>query len=344
MLLQPAFPTGRCSISDDWAYKGMKVIRMENDFLRIGILAGRGSDIFEFYCKPLGLDFMLRLSKGILNPQQHFSQLRDTPNQMEDYYYGGWQEALPNSPTFHYRGASLGQHGEVWMIPWKYAIVEDKPGRVAVKLWARPLRVPVLIEKTLSLSADEPALHVEEQLTNESRTPLDIMWGHHIAFGLPFLREGGRLITNAKNMMAEPAIPSPRRFVPNIETEWPRAKNVNGQWDDASYIPPEWDTPYSDLAYLSGFGDEGCYTIRNEEKNIGFKVSWDARVFRYLWCWQERYATQDSPWWGSAYAIGLEPWTSRWRPDAEKAIEEGEWLRLQPGELREVRLTAAVSL
>ena len=57
----PPFATGKCAISDDWDYKDMNIIWMENDFLKIGILAGRGSDIFEFRYKPLDLDFMLRL-------------------------------------------------------------------------------------------------------------------------------------------------------------------------------------------------------------------------------------------------------------------------------------------
>ena len=70
---QVPFPTGKCVISDDWTYRGMQVIWMENDFLRIGILAGRGSDIFEFRYKPLDLDYMLRLNKGILNPNVDFS-------------------------------------------------------------------------------------------------------------------------------------------------------------------------------------------------------------------------------------------------------------------------------
>ena len=71
------FPSRKCTISDDWTYKGMKTIWMENDFIRVGILAGRGSDIFEFRYKPLDLNFMLQLSKGILNPQQQFSQMRE---------------------------------------------------------------------------------------------------------------------------------------------------------------------------------------------------------------------------------------------------------------------------
>ena len=85
----PEFAAGKCTISDDWIYKDMQVIWMENDFLKIGILAGRGSDIFEFRYKPFNLDFMLRLAKDIQNPRHIFSQMRDTPNQFEDYYYGG---------------------------------------------------------------------------------------------------------------------------------------------------------------------------------------------------------------------------------------------------------------
>ena len=70
----------------------MKVVWLENDFLRIGILVGRGSDIFEFRFKPFDCDFMLYLPKGIHNPLKDFSQMKNTPNQLEDYYSVGWQE------------------------------------------------------------------------------------------------------------------------------------------------------------------------------------------------------------------------------------------------------------
>lgn len=341
MISKPIFPTGKCTISDDWSLKGMNVVWMENDYLRIGILAGRGSDIFEFRYKPKDVDFMLRLSKGILNPNIDFSQQRGTDNQFEDYYYGGWQEILPNSPGFNYRGAALGQHGEVSLTPWKGAIVENTPERVSVKLWTRPLRVPVLIEKTLTLVADKATLFIEEKLTNEAGTHLDIIWGHHIAFGLPFLKEGAKITTNARRFLAEPLMPPHRRFQPGVESDFPKALNINGKEDDASIVPPESAAPYSDLAYLSGFDDSAFYALKNEEKNVGFAVRWDARIFKHVWYWQERYATQDAPWWGHAYTVALEPWTSRWRPDPEKAIEDGEWLRLAAREIVTTRLEAS---
>lgn len=128
-----------CTISDDWTYKGMRVVYMENAFLRIGILVDRGSDIFEFTYKPLGIDPLLRLPKGIKNPACEFSQMRFTSNQFEDYYYGGWQEILPNSPSFNYRGAVLGQHGEVALIPWNYAIINNSTEEVSLKVWTEPV-------------------------------------------------------------------------------------------------------------------------------------------------------------------------------------------------------------
>jgi hypothetical protein len=341
MLPNPSFPTGISAISDDWTYRGMKVVWMENDYLRIGILAGRGGDIFEFRYKPKDVDFLLRLQKGILNPNVDFSQMRDTPNQFEDYYYGGWQEILPNSPGFRYRGASLGQHGEVSLTPWKHAILENTPEKVSVKLWARPLRMPILIEKTLTLKAGKATLYVDEKLTNESRTHLDIAWGHHIAFGLPFLQEGAKITTNARRFYADPVMPPNRRFQPGIEQDFPKIWSVNGLEDDASIVPPGSAAPYSDLAYLSGFDDTAFYSIKNEVKNVGFAVRWDAGIFKHVWYWTERYATQDAPWWGSVYAVALEPWTMRWRPDPEKAIADGEWLRLEAGEVIETGLEAA---
>jgi hypothetical protein len=44
---------------------------------------------------------------------------------------------------------------------------------------------------------------IKETVSNASKTQLDIMWGQHIAFGLPFLEEGVKIQTNAKTMKTE---------------------------------------------------------------------------------------------------------------------------------------------
>jgi len=330
-----------CTVSDDWTYKGMKVIFLENEFLRIGILADRGSDIFEFKYKPVDLDFLLRLSKGIKNPAQDFGQMRNTANQFEDYYYGGWQEILPNSPMLNYRGALLGLHGEVSLIPWKYAILKDSDEEVAVKFWTRPLRIPLLIEKTLSMNKDDSKLKITEKLTNEGNTHLDIMWGHHIAFGLPFLKNGVSIEINAKTIEAEPSISDPRRFMAGKLFNWPLAKNIDGVIEDVSKIPPVETESYRDLCYLKGYDTNAFYAIKNEKENIGFRLDWNGDLFKCLWLWQERFATADFPWWGNCYTVALEPWTSCYTQKPEEAIAKGEWLHLEARQIVTTDLTAS---
>ena len=336
------FASNRCTISDDWKYKDMPVIFMENDFIRVGILAGRGSDIFEFSSRKHGVDFMCRLPKEIHNPNQHFSQLRDTGNQLEDYYYGGWQETLPNSEPFVYRGASLGQHGEISLVPWKHSIIENTPERVSLKLSVRPLRLPLYLEKTLTLKNDSPVLHIEEKLVNESKTTIDFMWGHHIAFGLPFLQEGAELITNATEFVAEKAMPDTRVFDASQPYKWPNVKDKQGNEVQANQIPSVNAEPFCELAYLSGFPDLASYTLWHESQKLGFKVQWDSSVFSHLWFWQEHFATQDAPWWGSAHAVGLEPWTAPYTANPEEAIKNGDWMKLDGGEIIHSKLEASV--
>ena len=331
-----------CVISDDWTYKGMRVVFLENSLLRVGVLVDRGSDIFEFRYKPMDLDPLLRLPKGIVNPTTNFSQIRDTENQFEDYYYGGWQEILPNSAPFRYRNASLGQHGEISLIPWNYAILKNTYDEIALRVWTRPLRIPILIEKTLSLRKDESILNISEQLGNDGKTSLDIMWGHHIAFGLPFLEGGATIETNAKTFVAEVAMPEPRRFISGQKFDWPIGLSTQGNRVDASEIHDIHGERYSELSYLQGYSQRSHYTISSKKYKVGFNLQWDGDLFKYLWLWEERYATKDFPWWGQCYTVALEPWTSPWTNESERAIRNGQWLQIKAGETIKTSLMASI--
>ncbi len=318
----------KCTINDEGNINGMKTIFMENEFLKIGVLAGRGSDIFQFEYKPVGIDLMLRLDKDIINPNQVFSQIRNTGTQFEDYYYGGWQEILPNSAPINYRGAELGQHGEVSLIPWDYEILKTSEDEVSIKLWTRPLRFPILIEKTMTLKKGSAKFYIDETLTNESETSLHLMWGHHIAFGLPFLSEGATIETSATKFMAEEAMPEKRFFKPGEIQDWPHVKNIKNEFIDARTILKSDADTFSDLAYLSDFRGDAFYSIKTDV--MSFSIHWDKSIFNSLWYWQERFATQDAPWWGKTYAVAFEPWSSKWVANPDLELMESEWLKLEP--------------
>ena len=312
---------------------GMRAIFLENKLLRIGILVDRGSDIFEFTYKPGQIDFLLRLKKGIKNPLVDFSQIRNTKSQFEDYYYGGWQVCLPNSPAFNYRGAELGQHGEVSLIPWSFELMERQSSIIKIRCTAEVLRVPLKIERVFILKEDSAELIIEETLTNTSSTDLDIMWGQHIAFGEEFLSDGARIYTSAASMKTEHQMPDNHMFKRGLAYAWPMAQDKLGNEIDASVILPKDNGVFSDLCYLEGFDSKAFFAVRNEKRNIGFSLSWDGDLFSTLWYWQERNATKDFPWWGDCFTAALEPWTSPWTSDPLNAIKREEWKKIRAGEI-----------
>jgi hypothetical protein len=173
--------------------QGIDAVVLENSTLRVTVLAAKGTDVVEFNYKPLDLDFAPISPGGIREPRY---ESPDPAAAFMECYPGGWQEVLPNggAPSSH-AGASYGQHGEISLAPWDHWIERDDPGGVTIAFEIALRTVPLRLTKRLSLDRTTPELRFEETLVNESDEPVDVMWGHHIAFGPPFLTAGTRLET-----------------------------------------------------------------------------------------------------------------------------------------------------
>jgi hypothetical protein len=310
-----------CRIRDGFTYYGMRMITLENELLRISILVDKGTEIFEILYKPVDMDFMWLTENGVQNPNSYLSTSDDPISAFIDYYSGGWQEVFPNGgSSSSYRGAQFGQHGEVAQMPWHYDIVEDTTERISVRFTVRTKKVPFSLSKTISLVSGVAALYIDEEVDNLSNHPQRYMWGQHIALGRPFLDEncsihmpeGVRIITEdvSKNLSG--------RVKRGNEYEWPLAYNDLGEIVDLSQLPPKGTA--SEIVYLTGFGDNGWYSVVNKQKGLGMKVEWDARTLPYLWYWQEFGATTSYPWYGRHYNIGLEPFAGYPTYGIEEAI------------------------
>lgn len=331
-----------CRLSDAWTYKGMRTLVLENDLLRVTVLIDKGSDIVEFRYKPRDLDFLYFAPAGIRNPARTVTSAA-TSAPFLDYFSGGWNEILPNGgPSVNYRGAELGQHGEISLLAWDYSVVEDTPNRISVKLWVRALRTPFLLEKTLSMEVGKAALYISERLTNESGEKVDFMWGHHIAFGRPFLDEGVTIDLPARTIEAQGEWPNfePRRFMPESTGEWPNIPSVNGGTVDASKVPAYGTTHAQEMAYLKDLS-AGWYAITNVARNIGFGIRFDESVFRYIWYWQQMGDVASGyPWWKRTHTQALEPWSSYPSDGLNEAIANGTALMLDGGQQLETTLVA----
>lgn len=327
------------------AWHGLRTVTLENKRLRVTVLADKGTDVVELLDKRRDLDFAWLTAGGVRDPRVVLADTPDPGLAFTDVYPGGWQEIFPSGGTpSAYHGAAFGQHGEVSTLPWDDRIVEDGEAAVAVRFTVRTTRTPFRIAKTLRLVAGEPVLHVAEAVTNESDVPLRAMWGHHLAFGRPFLHPGCRVVLPDGLRVTPHPTPtdavSGRRRVDPAGGTWPRVPAAVGGTVDLGVVP-ERGTP-SELVYLTGFGAEGWYAVESDRHGAGFRLSWDATVLPHLWFWQEFGATAGYPWYGRHHNIGLEPFSSYPSGGLADAVANGTALALGPREERALWLRAEV--
>ncbi|QFG25103.1 DUF4432 family protein [Actinomadura sp. WMMB 499] len=320
---------------------GLRAFVLEDRLLRVTVLAGKGGDVVEFLHKPRDMDFVWWSPGGLRNPRDAGGAAGDDVAAFLDAYEGGWQEVLPNggAPSV-YRGARFAQHGEVAGLPWDAEIVTDDVREVAVRLSVRARRSPLRVVKTFRLVDGE--LIVEEELTNESDVDVDAMWGHHIVFGAPFLKPGHRIrVPDGARVVPHgaPIGPGGRRVRAGGPYRWPHVPADGGGTVDLSVVPAKGEP--SEIVYLTDL-DEGRYEVVDPADGLGLRVRWDASVLPHLWLWQELGATVDHPWWGRAYAVGLEPFAGYPTDGLAAAVDNGTALHLGPRAVRRSWLRAGV--
>lgn len=326
-----------CRITDDLLYKGMRALFIENELLRIGILLDKGADLFQFVHKPSDTDFLWRSPQGLRRPDRFEATRASSAGAFLDSYHGGWQEILPGGGPVEYRGAELGLHGEVTHLGWEYDILVDTPECVKVKLSVDCVRMPLRLVRTMTLKIGSSTLFIDESLTNLSPEPLDFMWGHHPAFGEPFLKSGLRLIIPAgKAQVHEPKFAASGIMEPGVEFDWPVIDVGDRKIDLSNTFGA--DAGFTELIYIKDLS-AGWYALLDVEKKLGIGLSWPKEIFPYLWFWLVYGRAPNYPWWDQVYCLALEPWTSI-PNNLDKAIAQGTQSHLEGGETLTISLTA----
>ena len=303
-----------CRISDNYMYKGLRVVFLENEYLRIGILIDKGSDIFEFLYKPKDVDYMFRSPIGIRNPYRSGESNFSSEGRFMDYYEGGWQELFPNiGGDCIYKGAQLGFHGEVCYRPWESNIVENNISKVSLKLKVKTTRTPFVLEKIITLKKEEPIVYFEERIKNESYSEIYFTWGHHPTFGSPFV--GDDVVVDVPNnlvsfVMENNDYSDKKIYDLNKDYGWPKFKGNDGKILDFSRFPSKKNYLTEDQICLSNL-EEGWYGITNLRKKVGFGMVWDKNIFKDIWMWRVYGKNCDQyPYFGKYYNFAIEIWSS----------------------------------
>jgi len=313
-------------------YLGIRTLILENELVRIAVLAGKGTDIVEINYKPRDLDFVWLAPGGVRNPETFAVTAPDSKAAFRENYPGGWQEIFPSggAPSA-FEGADYGLHGEVFNVPWDVTVVEDTPEVIAVRFTVRTRKSPLLLEKTIRLESDSAGFVIEESIKNESPNTARAMWGHHITFGSPFLTPGSQIrLPEGITVTPHPddVAPGGRRVSGTSPFPWPRDPQ-NGT--DLSIVPDHGTS--SDVVYLSGFREgEAWYEVVQTESGICSRVEWDSNLMPFLWFWQEFGGSTGYPWYGRNYNVGLEPFSSYPSYGLAEAVENDTALHLEPGQ------------
>ena len=321
----------------EFVYRGHRCLSIENELLRVVVSADKGADILEFLYKPIDLEFLWR-SYGGLRQVEHFRPSSPlTAGHFREHYAGGWHEMLPNGagPCEH-RGAEFGFHGEATNLAWDYTIEIDEVECVEVKFRVRLVRLPLLVEKTLRLESGQSSLRIRERIVNEAGHAVEMLWGHHPTFGWPFLEAGCKVNLPPCRIVVGDQPLRGSRLAPSQSSNWPIAISSGGDPLDLSLIPgPE--ARSQDFVRLEGL-EEGWFSIVNPHRQVGFKLTWDKKIFPMLGFWQVFRGAEDYPWYGMTYLAALEPACDL--PSLTDAAERGTALKLESGVALETELVA----
>jgi galactose mutarotase-like enzyme len=288
-------------IDTEYQYRGIDSVVLENDYLRVVVLTGKGADILEFRDKRADVNLLFEAPHNWQPLGGVYEQSVDVGTTWMDHYPGGWQDCLPlggNNPSA--AGAEYGQHGESSLIPWESDILTATKQKVAVRFSCELVRYPFRIEKTLHLDRDSATLSVEDRIENLGTVDLPYVWLQHIAYGLPLVDERARIDLDGATITVDDESIGDSPLELGSTFEWPTG---NGNID-MSQIPQR-DQTIHDLSYLHDL-ESGWYAITNPDIDLGVAVSFDKELFESIWCWRAFGGFKTSPFFGREHVLGFE--------------------------------------
>jgi hypothetical protein len=331
------------TIDTDWAYRGVDAAVLENEFLRIVLLQGKGSDIVEFRDKRRDVDILFDPPFEWTPPAERGVPAEDVTTWQTDHYPGGWQVNLPIAGYgAEIDGSRYGLHGESALRPWDATVTQDDADTVTLHLETELLRYPFHIERELTLPADEPRLEIDETVTNHGEVGLEYVWQQHVALGPPLVGPGARLDVPASGGLVEDYGPEWQnaRLESDAAFDWPEAPGVDGGTVDLSTDVPDRDANTHDVAFATEL-DAGWYALTNTELDLGVALTFPTDPFECVWYWQPFGGYEDAPYYGRNYNVGLEPTTAYPSGDLFDAQREtGTLDTLQAGESIEASFVA----
>ena len=304
-----------------WQYRGLQVVRLENDLICVDVLPELGAKIWNLVHKPSG--------RNLLWHNPHLPPARQPfGTHFDDVWSGGWDELVPNDvPTPVAEGDTLPDHGEVWCEASDWAVVEESSARVSASFVSYGRVLPTRFEKTISLSEGQSCLRVQYRYANLGPVAIDFLWNIHPAL---VISPATRLDLPARRGIVSSW--NTTRFDGGTEYEWPFATDRSGERVDMRTVPPRCEV--ADHHYLPNVS-AGWYAVTDSQERVGFGLAFPTSVFPHLWLFRPFGG------WRGLYTLIVEASTGYSTKLAE-AREAGHCGHLLPGETLSPEVVAVV--
>ena len=294
------------------------MIELESGSLRAVVDPDRGGEIV-FIGRPGGPNALFHEAWGTPLPAGRSMTYGSGTLDWLSHYRGGWQVMFPNAGAeCTVDGLPHPVHGEVSSAPAE--VIEVSADHLVIR---SATRLPLHLERRISLAADRPVLLVEERIENESDRNWSYAWGHHPAIAVT---PGTRIDLPAGPLHVDGALDAPDADLePGAVGTWPDARLRRGGVAALDRVP---DAVVERVCYLPD-RPAGWAAVRDPETGRGVGLAWDLDAFPHLWLWEQLNGGR-FPFYGRARLVGIEP-VSCWPGDGlARAIERGQARTIGP--------------
>jgi hypothetical protein len=247
---------------------GLRVIEIENRFLRVVVLPDAGGRIWQITYKPLAQDVLW-------NNPQIAPAAHEIHANYDEVWSGGWDDLFPNDEAGELYGKAYPDHGELWTGFWD-AEPFERANEVGVYLRFKTPISQFLVERTLILRSESRTLEIAYRFTNQGKERFPFLWKLHPAFAVS---SNHRVDFPSMTVLREPEFPGTLAAAP-LSFPWPHATTEDASIDLRN-VPEA-----SSQALYFFYGTEmaaGWCAVTNRAQRLATALRFDPKVFSSCW-------------------------------------------------------------
>lgn len=304
-------------------YRGRRAASIENDFLRVTVLA-QGGHIAEIFDKESGINPLWTPPWPSIEPSQYRADLHPE--------FGTGSDAsllagimghnlcldLFGGPSAEEAAAGIPAHGEMSVAKCELSLVDDE-----LQLEAHLPGAQLRFDRRIHLQ--DRNVRIRESVENLSTLDRPIAWTQHVTLGRPFLDSS---ITQfrasaTRSKVFETQFGTADYMRSGAEFEWPLAPASLGEPVDLRLMRRAPASAYT-THLMNPKREDAFFMAYSPTYKLAIGYIWKRADFPWIGIWEENHSRLNSPWNGKAVTRGMEFGVSPFPESRRTMIDRGK--------------------